>query len=60
MVSKFSDGGLRPCCFSHHSAEVREDGALSDGGDDMTPEQFGMGIFFYQYFLVTLFVEIGR
>ena len=25
-------------------AEERDDGALSDGGDDMTPEQFGMGI----------------
>jgi hypothetical protein len=25
------------------SAEERDDGALSDGGDDMTPEQYGMG-----------------
>jgi hypothetical protein len=32
--------------FSHHTAEERDDGALSDGGDDMTPEQYGMGIFF--------------
>ena len=32
--------------FSHHFAEERDDGALSDGGDDMTPEQYGMGIFF--------------
>jgi len=51
MVSKFSDG-LRPCYFSHHSAEEREDGALSDGGDDMTPEQFGMRICFSNIFFI--------
>src|SRR5260221_1232466 len=45
--------------FSHHSAEERDDGALSDGGDDMTPEQHGMGIFFPIVFVI-LFAEIGR
>lgn len=32
------------CTVAQSSAEERDDGALSDGGDDMTPEQYGMGI----------------
>lgn len=31
------------CSALSSSAEERDDGALSDGGDDMTPEQYGMG-----------------
>jgi hypothetical protein len=27
---------------AQRSAEERDDGALSDGGDDITPEQYGM------------------
>ena len=43
------DGELFPYTYlalhrTPSSADERDDGALSDGGDDMTPEQYGMGI----------------
>jgi hypothetical protein len=37
------------------SADERDDGALSDGGDDMTPEQYGMGIILPVASLTALF-----
>jgi hypothetical protein len=45
MVSNVLMQETRRCANPLRSAEERDDGALSDGGDDMTPEQFGMGIF---------------
>ena len=51
MVSNSLMHATPRCANPLRSVEERDDGALSDGGDDMTPEQFGMGIFLSHIFL---------